>query len=81
MCGRYIIENTIEQIESRFDLPVQSVSINPGYNISVGQLVPVITDANPTEVQFFKFGLTPFWAKEEMLLFKARSEGDQNKED
>jgi putative SOS response-associated peptidase YedK len=71
----------MEQIESRFELPHQSISFSPNYNISVGQFAPVITDHKPHEIQLFKFGLTPFWAKREMLIANARSEGDYNKVD
>jgi putative SOS response-associated peptidase YedK len=81
MCQRYILVNTMEQIESRFELSHQSISFTPNYNISVGHFVPVITDDKPHEIQLFKFGLTPFWAKSEMNLFNARAEGDSNTED
>ena len=81
MCERYILVNTMEQIESRFELPHQDITITPNYNISKGQFAHVITDEKPHEVQLFQFGLTPFWAKKEMLLSNARAEGDSNKED
>jgi len=81
MCTRYILISSLEQIESRFELPHQTINITPNYNISVGQFVPVITDNKPHEIQLFKFGLTPFWAKREMAITNARSEGDYNKED
>lgn len=81
MCERYILVNSLEQIESRFELPHQTISITPNYNISIGQFAPVLTDDKPHEIQLFKFGLTPFWAKREMVIANARSEGDYNKED
>jgi putative SOS response-associated peptidase YedK len=81
MCGRFILINTIEQIEKRFSLPSQNIDITPNYNISIGQLSPVITNYNPHQLQMFTFGLTPFWAKKKMHLFNARSEGDHNKTD
>lgn len=68
----------MEQIESRFELPHQSIPLSPNYNISVGQSLPVITDDKPREIQLLKFGLTPFWAKKEMLIINARAEGDSN---
>jgi putative SOS response-associated peptidase YedK len=52
-----------------------------GTHISHGQYAPVITNEKPYEIQLFKFGLTPFWAKSEMNLFNARSEGDYNHDD
>ncbi len=32
------------------------------------------------QLQLFRFGFTPFWAKRKMYFFNARSEGDYNKE-
>lgn len=81
MCSRYILVNSFEQIRKRFELPLETIDINPNYNISAGQYAHVITDNKPCEIQLFKFGLTPFWAKREMSIINARSEGDYNKED
>ncbi len=81
MPTRYILSTTLQNIETKFALPPQSITIEPNYNISPGQYVPVITNDKPHEIQLFKFGLTPFWAKSEMSLFNARSEGDSNLED
>jgi putative SOS response-associated peptidase YedK len=81
MPSRYIISTTPEAIESKFALPHQSIQVENNYNISPGQLAPVITNEKTYEIQLFKFGLTPFWAKSEMNLFNARAEGDSNAED
>jgi putative SOS response-associated peptidase YedK len=81
MCSRYILVNTFEQIRKRFELPLETIEITPNYNISAGQYAYIITDNKPCEIQLFKFGLTPFWAKREMVIINARSEGDYNKED
>ncbi len=81
MPSRYIISTTPEAIESKFAIPPQSLNIENNYNISPGQYTPVITNEKPYEIQLFKFGLTPFWAKSEMNLFNARAEGDSNKDD
>lgn len=81
MCTRYIISTTQAAIESIFSLPPQSLLIENNYNISPGQLAPVITNEKPYEIQLFKFGLTPFWAKSEMNLINARTEGEYNQDD
>jgi len=81
MCSRYIISTTIEAIEAKFGLPPQAITFQSNYNISPGQVVPVITNEKPYEIQFFRFGLTPFWAKSQMNLFNARAEGDSDSED
>ncbi len=78
---RYILVTSLEKIESKFALPSQNIIIEYNYNISPGLYTPVITSDKPKELQLFKFGLTPFWAKHEMNLFNARAEGDFNKED
>ena len=82
MCGRYIIVSKLKKIEKRFDLdPLRSdILFNANYNVSAGDLAPVITMERPREVSFFRFGLTPFWAKKPMYLINARAEGDHNKE-
>jgi putative SOS response-associated peptidase YedK len=81
MPSRYILSTTPEAIESKFGLPPQSIIVENNFNISPGQFAPVITNEKPHEIQLFKFGLTPFWAKTEMNLFNARTEGDYNQED
>lgn len=81
MCGRYVLVQSIELIEKRFNvtLPID-FDWKPNYNIGPGSFAPVITSENSNQLQFFKFGMTPFWAKKPMYLFNARSEGDRNSE-
>lgn len=81
MPSRYIISTTPEAIESKFAIPPQSIIVENNYNISPSHYAPVITNDKPHEIQLFKFGLTPFWAKSEMNLFNARAEGDYNQDD
>jgi putative SOS response-associated peptidase YedK len=83
MCGRYCVVESIEAIEKRFNAESNSkaTQLKINYNLSVGQEAPVITCEEPRTVQLFQFGLTPSWAKKQMYLFNARSEGDHNKED
>lgn len=81
MCGRYIIVETVEQIEKRFNVKVDATQLKMNYNLAPGQLAPVITNNDPTNVRFYKFGLTPSWAKKQMFMINARSEGDHNSDD
>ncbi len=82
MCGRYILAQKLERIEKRFNvIAPEGAEWKPAYNISPGQLAPVITGDNPKELQLFRFGMTPFWAKKPMYMINARAEGDHNKED
>lgn len=82
MCGRYVVVSTIEVIEKKFNVvaPELPLGIIPNYNLGPGALAPVITNDKSNQLQFFRFGMTPFWAKKRMYLFNARSEGDSNKE-
>lgn len=81
MCGRYTIVTTLETMEKRFNVQTPHPELyTPNTNVAPGEKAPVITSEKPGELQFFQFGLTPFWAKKKMYLFNARSEGDHNKE-
>lgn len=81
MCGRYVLVQKAEIIEKRFNVNLpDGFEWKASYNISPGSMAPVITSENPRELQLFRFGMTPFWAKKPMYLFNARTEGDYNKE-
>jgi putative SOS response-associated peptidase YedK len=84
MCGRYVLVDKLQSYEQRFNAVTQQFSVHitlPNYNVVPGALAPVITNDKPNEIQFFRFGLTPFWAKKPMYLINARSEGDHNSDD
>lgn len=51
----------------------------PNYNIYKGQQAMIVT-SQTNEIRFFKYGLTPFWAKNEFNLTTARTEGMHNME-
>jgi putative SOS response-associated peptidase YedK len=81
MCGRYVLVQNIETIEKRFNVKSpEGYSWSPSYNISLGQMAPVITSEHPNFLDLMQFGMTPHWAKKQMYLFNARAEGDRNKE-
>lgn len=81
MCGRYIVVSKLEKLEKRFDVKVSNPDLfTHSANISPGDLAPVITSEKPKLIQFYRFGLMPFWSKKPMYLINARSEGDFNKE-
>lgn len=84
MCGRYVLVDKLEAYEQRFNAVTGKLSVHimlPNYNVVPGALAPVITNDKPGEIQFFRFGLTPFWAKKPMYLINARAEGDHNADD
>lgn len=49
-------------------------------NIRVGNKTAVVSSKAPDDFSFYQFGFTPFWAKKNMYVINARSEGDNNKE-
>lgn len=81
MCERYIIIEPAETLEERFFSKIDHTQYKINYNLSVGQYAPVIANTDKSVIQFFQFGLTPFWANKPMYLFNARAEGDLNKDD
>nr|MDA3819223.1 SOS response-associated peptidase [Candidatus Delongbacteria bacterium] len=79
MCGRFILVQKLEKLASRFEVNIpDNLEYTPAYNISPGKYSLVITDRYPNTIERFRFGLTPFWSKKNMLLFNARAEGDRN---
>lgn len=82
MCGRYVLIQQIEEYEKRFNaVAVHPVPLLPNYNVAAGHAAPVITNTEPHRIQFYRFGLTPFWSKKAMYLLNARAEGDHNSDD
>ncbi len=81
MCGRYILVQKVETIEKRFNV-IAPIGLlwKASYNISPGQMAPVITSEHPKYLDLMQFGMTPFWAKKQMYLMNARAEGDRNRE-
>jgi putative SOS response-associated peptidase YedK len=79
MCGRFVQVIDIELFIKRFGVrePAQ-ITLKDNFNVSAGDLAYVITNDKPGELQEFRFGLTPHWAKKQMYLINARSEGDNN---
>ena len=82
MCGRYIIVSKLKKIEKRFDLKPghPELPFERNFNVSPGDKAPVITMESPRELNFYRFGLRPFWSKKPLYLINARAEGDHNKE-
>ncbi len=79
MCGRYVTITKVKEIEKRFDVTADDPSaFQASANVSPGQKAAVVTNAAPDQLQFFQFGFTPSWAKKQMYVINARSEGDQN---
>ncbi|HEY3369657.1 MAG TPA: SOS response-associated peptidase family protein [Prolixibacteraceae bacterium] len=80
MCRRFVLVSNLAKVESRFGVRLNqhTLPIPESYCVSGGDSSYVITSEAPHELQVFKFGLTPYWAKSPMDLINARAEGDNN---
>lgn len=77
MCGRFSLTQTESDIEARFGAKFYSNDLVKRYNVTPSQLALVITDAKPQELQLFRWGLIPSWAKDGSIgnkMINARSE-------
>ena len=81
MCGRFSLTD-IDSIFSRFGVIISkdiNKKITPHYNIAPTQKIPVIYQDNNQEnrIEFMKWGLVPFWAKDPKIghkMINARAE-------
>ena len=77
MCGRYSYSKPNDIIE-RFGLGQLEFEFGPRYNIAPSQQVPVVIHQNGCKrLLMFRWGLIPYWAKEESIgnkLINARAE-------
>ena len=83
MCGRFVLENTPEQIMKVYRLS-SLPDLSPRYNVAPGQQIAVVRQHNggDRELAFLQWGLVPPWAKDPAIGYKminARSETVQEK--
>lgn len=64
MCGRYSIFPKSTKGNSRAARLVEKYLKEDHYNAAPSQSLPVVTSQLPDELQFFSWGLQPFWAKD-----------------
>lgn len=72
MCGRASLTKVEKDLEERFHATFYSEDLErynplPNFNVAPTQMHPVITNTDPDHLQFFKWGLIPFWAKVEKI--------------
>jgi len=70
MCGRFQLSVKGKQISERFNVEVFDEFYKPNYNCAPFQKLPVITNTEPGKLNFFKWGLIPFWAKDPKIGYK-----------
>jgi putative SOS response-associated peptidase YedK len=76
MCGRYSVLPKAKGKSKAAKLLAESLK-DAHYNAAPSQQLPVITNELPDKVQFFSWGLQPFWAKDAKAVkrsINARSE-------
>ncbi len=77
MCGRFTLTATPDAVQQAFNLSAVPAGLVPRFNIAPSQPVAVITNENPRELTFHKWGLIPSWSKDPSAaarMINARSE-------
>lgn len=78
MCGRFSLTTDEQRLNEFFNLAGGKSPYVPRYNGAPTQQLAVITDQLPGKLQYFRWGLIPYWSKEvprNMPLINARAEG------
>ena len=75
MCGRGSLTKTETELEKRFDATFYSEDLErynrlPNFNVAPTHMHPIITNKEPTRIQYFRWGLVPFWAKDIKIGYK-----------
>lgn len=68
MCRRYSVFSSTETAEKLLNARTANlISWMPSYNAVPGNRMPVVTNEFPDVIQFFRWGLTPQWAKDDKM--------------
>ncbi len=75
MCGRSSLSKVEKELEERFNASFYSDALAqynplPNYNVAPTHMHPVITNDDQEHLQFFRWGLIPFWAKDSKIGYK-----------
>ncbi|MBC8099053.1 MAG: SOS response-associated peptidase [Armatimonadetes bacterium] len=77
MCGRFTLTADPALVQQTFNLDVAPAQFAPRYNIAPSQPVAVISNQNPHQLDYFKWGLVPSWSKDPAIgnkMINARAE-------
>ncbi|MDP4281402.1 MAG: SOS response-associated peptidase [Bacteroidota bacterium] len=77
MCGRYSFAIEDGLIKERFGVTVRSAIYKARYNCAPSQNLAVITNEEPDVLNFYRWGLIPYWAKDPVIgnkLINAKAE-------
>jgi putative SOS response-associated peptidase YedK len=75
MCERFIIVESNEVIETRFNVHTKDIQIEKNHNLSPTQDAPIITCEDSNHIQLFKFGMVPSGSKKQELIINAQTKG------
>jgi len=75
MCGRSSLTKTEKEIEERFNATFYSDELErynplPNYNAAPSHMMPIINNQDPDRIQLYRWGLIPFWAKDEKIGYR-----------
>jgi putative SOS response-associated peptidase YedK len=81
MCGRFTLAHPADDIENfyKVELPADFL---PRYNVAPTQRILTIKNTTPKKAELMRWGLIPFWAKDEKIgnsLINARAETIETK--
>lgn len=82
MCGRFTITIEPAFFQQELDLGQVPAEWTPRYNAAPSQDIPVVLDKDTRNVEMLRWGLIPFWAKDEKIgyrMINARAETIQEK--
>jgi putative SOS response-associated peptidase YedK len=77
MCGRFTLTLTGEQLALAFPWLGIAADLTPRYNIAPSQMVAVVPNRHERQLERFRWGLIPFWAKDPAIgnrMINARAE-------
>jgi putative SOS response-associated peptidase YedK len=78
MCGRFTLTADPADLQEAFEwVNFGNAKLSPRYNIAPTQPIPVVPNRGSNTLDFFTWGLVPFWAKDPSIgnrMINARSE-------
>lgn len=75
MCGRSSLTKTEKELEERFQATFYTEDLErynplPNFNVAPTHVMPVITNQDPYHFRPMRWGLIPFWAKDQKVGYK-----------
>ena len=64
MCGRFSFAALSKDVEKRFGIIVHGLGNTARFNCAPTQNLAVITNQEPEKLNYFRWGLIPFWVKD-----------------